>query len=138
MKYSLLAFICLISIKCCAQTANDSTGLFSRISMEDDGVWTEWHNIDSAWMHNGYRAILAKAKLKMDCAHCESIRMDADFVVDSSGKLIRSVMLENYKCGKSFDKKLEDAFMDYFYKITFPAIFRKHVITVRLGTALKC
>ncbi len=140
LKTILLLFICLISFHCKSQTAIFSIQMDStnRISVYDDSVWMPWRQIDSAWLASEYRIILAKFKLKMNCANCESVRMDVDMMVDSLGKLSGYRKIESNKCGNEFDKKLEDAFMAYFYNITFPAVFRKHIFAVTLGTVLKC
>lgn len=140
MKYLLLFFFLFIAIGVSAQQemqglAKDTT---RRISTETDGVWREWNPIDSAWMTGEYRAILKKFKLKMDCEHCERILMHVEMKIDSAGKLSSYEVVKSSKCGEDFDKELQEAFMEYFYGITFPAIFRRTIFAALLGTGLKC
>jgi hypothetical protein len=140
MRFLILLVICLVPLGVFAQQESVSTqgDTANRISIETDGVWHEWQKIDSAWMHGEYGAILQKFKLHMSCAHCEDILMHVEMMIDSSGKLTSHHMLRSDKCGQEFDKKLEGAFMQFFYGITFPAIFRRSIFTVMLGTGLKC
>ncbi len=140
MKYLFLLWFFLLPFGLFAQqqTGTSPGDSANRISIDTEGVWQEWHKIDSAWMDQEYGAILQKFKLHMSCAHCEDILMHVEMMIDSSGKLTRHRMLRSDKCGQNFDKKLEDAFMQYFYTITFPAIFRKTLFTTMLGTGLKC
>jgi hypothetical protein len=140
MKYCLVLITVLLFSKLNAQQQNDSIikNSYGHISCFDFEVWKQWNPIDSVWMHKEYWKILADFHLKMKCSYCDGINMNVDMVIDSNGKLSRHTVINSNKCGKDFDKKLEDAFMKYFYGITFPAIFRKRICIVMLGTALKC
>jgi hypothetical protein len=140
LKHFFFLLIFLISFKGSAQQRKDglSNDSSNRISYLSDTVWHDWRKIDSIWMTTEYHAILDKFKLKMNCMHCSRILMNVEMTIDSLGKLTGYNIISSYKCGEAFDSKLADAFMQYFYNITFPAVFYHKKLTAMLGTGLKC
>jgi len=130
----------LISLQGSAQQQKlaDSTDASKSKSFLSIYAWPEWHKIDSAWRVTDYHKILDNFKLKLDCMQCSKVMMNVEMSIDGSGKLNKYRVVNSDKCGENFDKKLEDAFMHYFYTITFPPIFYNHKFTALLGSILKC
>jgi len=137
---SLIFLLIIIPIIVNAQQKLDSIPKDSvmKVWALNDTVFHAWNKIDSEWMANEYWNILKTFKLKMSCAHCEDILMHVDMAIDSSGKLVEHRVTYSDKCGQEFDKKLEDAFLKYFYEFTFPPALRGRIFNVLLGTGLTC
>ncbi|MFN8254905.1 MAG: hypothetical protein U0W24_04400 [Bacteroidales bacterium] len=124
--------------------------LFSEISKaqtDTNYIWTyelnnaafhSWDSINNIWMKEVYFPCLKENKLKMSCAHCSGIFIDAGFEIDDNGKLIHIQIFREKVCVGSANQKLKDCFLNYFRQMVFPEPLRNHKIKVKLGTSLKC
>jgi hypothetical protein len=140
MKQLFLFIICLLPLMACAQKDTNPAGGDSvrSINIYEDGCWRDWHKIDSAWMYGQYHKILQRYDLHMNCANCEDVLMEVEMTINSDGRLKDHRIIRSDKCGADFDKALENAFMDWFYDLQFPDVFRNSRFKVQLGTGLKC
>jgi hypothetical protein len=102
------------------------------------GAWTDWKSIKDDWMKNHYGACLEKFKLKMSCAQCANIHVDAELRIDAQGRLESHKILKSNICSESISPDLEKAFLDYFRELRFPISLRSLILEARLGTGLKC
>ena len=89
-------------------------------------------------MTTEYHKILKQNKLKMNCNGCSSVSMNAIFIINEAGKLKNYIMVKSKKCGTEFSKKLEQEFINWFQKQTYPAELFNLKFEVHLGTGLKC
>jgi hypothetical protein len=139
-KCFFFLLICFISFKGNAQQQKvaDSIDASNSKSFISIYAWPEWHKIDSTWRITEYHKILDNFNLKLDCMQCSKVMMNVEMSIDGSGKLSKYRVVNSDKCGENFDKKLVEAFMHYFYTITFPPIFYNHKFTALLGSVLKC
>jgi hypothetical protein len=101
-------------------------------------AWHDWDSINRSWMKNTYFPCLKENKLKMSCAKCVYIYIDAIFGIDSSGKLIDIQILKENICSGKASEKLKNCFFNSFKNMVFPESLRKKKIKSKFGTGLKC
>jgi hypothetical protein len=134
MKFLLTIISFLLIINIYAQ--NDS---ITPWSYELKGkAWQDWDSINTFWMHNYYSQCLKENKLKMSCAHCVSIYIDAMFTIDSSGKVIDIQIIKENVCSGKATEKLKQCFFNYYRELVFPESLRRKKIKSKFGTGLKC
>jgi hypothetical protein len=104
----------------------------------EDNAWQKWDSINTHWMNNVYYSCLKANKLKMSCASCVYIYIDAEFTVDSAGKLTNIKIIKENICSRRATEKLINCFFDYFRNLTFPQPLRQKRIISKFGTGLKC
>jgi len=131
----LLAIIC-VSLFSNIYAQNDSIPLWS-YELKGE-AWHDWDSINSFWMHNYYSPCLRENKLKMSCASCVYIYIDALFEIDSVGKLIDIQVLKENVCSMKASEKLKQCFFKYFKELVFPESLRRKKIKSKFGTGLKC
>jgi hypothetical protein len=115
---------------------NDSTALWSY--QLEGKAWHDWDSINNIWMHNYYFDCLKDNKLKMSCASCVSIYIDAIFKIDSSGKLTDIQIIKENVCSNKASDKLKQCFFSYYKNLIFPESLRRKKIKSKFGTGLKC
>jgi hypothetical protein len=109
------------------------------LSYELSGTaWTDWKAIDADWMKNHYWACLEKFNLKMSCGRCEDIFIDVELHINAEGRLDSYKILKENICEKKITPELEQSFLEYFKKLTFPESLRNLIIQTKLGTGLRC
>lgn len=97
----------------------------------------EWDEMEYMWGLSYYNPFLKKHKLKLSCAHCNSINFEVLFSVDENGKAIANLISEKV-CGTKFNKKQKVELLQLLEKIVFPKVFYDGTFKFRIGIALKC
>ncbi len=133
-KYFLILLILSGSISLFAQTDTSYTYSYQ---LEGE-AWQNWDSINDVWMNQVYFQCLKANKLKMSCAHCSSIYIDAGFTIDGSGKLIDIKIFKEKICAEKASEKLKQCFFGYYKNLVFPKALHNRKIYVKLGTGLKC
>jgi hypothetical protein len=122
---------------------------FGQLSAQNDTItawsynlegqaWKDWDSINHVWMKEIYFPCLKENKLKLTCAGCEYIYIDAIFSIDSCGKLYDIQIIKENICYDSASEKLKQCFFNYFKNLVFPESLIKRRIKAKFGTGLKC
>jgi hypothetical protein len=101
-------------------------------------AWNNWDSINNHWIRNVYFPCLKANNLKMSCANCVYIYIDAEFTIDSCGKLTDIKIIKENICSRKANDKLRNCFFNYFREMTFPPALRHKRIISKFGTGLKC
>jgi hypothetical protein len=101
-------------------------------------AWKDWDSINRFWMKNIYFPCLKENKLKMSCAGCVYIYIDAIFEIDSYGKLVEIKIIKEKICTNKANDKLKECFFTYYKNLVFPPSLRKKKIKAKFGTGLSC
>jgi hypothetical protein len=96
-----------------------------------------WEKIEKEWKKE-YLKILREQKIKMNCAACTSVYMDAVISITAEGKMGHYRLIKSKKCGEPFSKGLEIRFMKWFFNYKFPKELQNMKIEIHLGDSLKC
>ncbi len=116
--------------------AYDSIYTYSNLPTDEQRL--AWNDMSDEWLHNYFCDCLKQNNIKMSCAHCASIYLTVDFKIDSNGKVTNHRIVKENKCGKSFNEKLRQCFLDFFLHTEFPASLRNIVFEINIGNGLKC
>lgn len=138
MNLKLLLFFALFrftSVIHAHQTNKDSIPKSYELKQPQYKIWDSIYNI---WMTKEYPKILKQNKLKMNCHGCESVAMNAVFIIDETGKLKNYKVIKSKVCGKEFSKKLELQFINRFQNQPYPPELFNLKFEVHLGSGLKC
>jgi len=101
-------------------------------------AWKKWDSISHDWMKKVYFPCLKENHLKMSCASCVYIYIDAGLTIDSLGKLTDIKIFKENICSNKASEKLKECFFSYFRNLVFPPSVRKRKIKAKLGTGLSC
>jgi len=101
-------------------------------------AWKNWDSINHVWMKEVYSPCLKENKLKMSCASCVYIYIDAGFTIDECGKLVDIKIFKENICSNKASDKLKKCFFEYFLNMVFPLSLRNKKIVSKFGTGLKC
>ncbi len=104
----------------------------------DGEAWHKWDSINHVWMKEVYFPCLKVNNLKMSCAGCVYIYIDAGLTIDSCGKLIDIKIFKENICTEKASDKLKKCFFDYYKKMVFPLSLRNRKIKAKFGTGLTC
>jgi hypothetical protein len=102
------------------------------------GAGKQIDSIHSLWMSTHYPSILKRHRLKMQCSNCESIYMNVQLDIDSTGKVFFYKIIKEKCCAGKFSDTVRKDFLKYFLEVTFPDALRRKKFIIRLGTGLKC
>jgi len=133
-KYLIIFLFVLFTFKVSAQI--DTNYVWS-YQLKGE-AWQDWDSINHVWMNDVYAPCLKANKLKMSCAKCVYIYIDAGFTIDECGKLVDIKIFKENVCSKKASEKLKKCFFDYFLNMVFPISLRNNKIISKFGTGLKC
>jgi hypothetical protein len=135
MKKNLLIFLFIaFTINLYAQI--DSNYVWS-YQLEEES-WKNWDSINHVWLKEVYFACLKENNLKMSCASCVYIYIDAGLTIDSLGKLTDIKIFKENICSNKASEKLKQCFFSYYKNLVFPKSLRNRRIKAKLGTGLSC
>ena len=101
-------------------------------------AWRDWDSINSVWMKTVYFPCLKENNLKMSCANCVYIYIDAIFTIDSYGKLTDIQIVKEKICTGKASEKLKNCFFSFYKKMIFPESLRHRKVKSKFGTGLSC
>jgi hypothetical protein len=101
-------------------------------------AWKDWDSVNQVWIKEIYFPCLKENNLKMSCASCVYIYIDAIFNIDSCGKLANIQIIKENICSGKASGNLKQCFFTYFKNLVFPEALRKKKIKAKFGTGLKC
>jgi hypothetical protein len=133
--FAILIFF-VIHIQCFSQSVKPDSVI--KADMLSGIQWQRWHSIDSLWLKYFFPSCLEENELKLSCATCGNIFLDAQLKIDSKGKLVDYKKIKGNICENDITNELEKCFLDYFYFMEFPPELRNMILEVKLGKSLKC
>jgi hypothetical protein len=129
--------VCVLIIKSLTLVAQTDT--ISKWNYELEGQsYKDWDSVNQFWMKNVYFPCLKENKLKMSCASCVYIYIDAIFDIDSCGNLVEIAIIKENICTNKANDKLKACFFNYYRNLVFPLSLRKKKIKAKFGTGLSC
>jgi len=122
----------------CANLFAQSDSAYTWSYKLEGEAWKNWDSINQVWMKKVYFPCLKENNLKMSCANCENIYIDAGFIVDQDGKLADIIIFKENICSNKASTKLKKCFFNYYKNLVFPQALRNKKIKAKFGTGLKC
>jgi hypothetical protein len=152
-KYLLLFSFILLSCGNAQEKNKDSAMkktekeiVISQESVEIDSLDTfaknDWKKIDITFLNSTYATYLNEHNLHQNCIQCGNILLDYECLIDSDGKVSKiSLHGSDIECKGMTDsakREMEDAFLQYFKNIVYPASLSGKFIFFTVGQAMKC
>lgn len=133
-RFLLIAILlCLIYAKPApAQEKNDTLDYYSLPA----GQQQQWKELMDNWEKTHFDPFLNRQKIRLSCAHCESVRVKVAFEVFEEHAHFR--ILSAKKCGGKFTTKQLKEIELLLMKLSFPAFFNGKIVLEDFGNALKC
>jgi hypothetical protein len=101
-------------------------------------AWKNWDSINRVWMKEVYFPCLKENNLKMSCAHCVYIYIDAGLTIDANGEITDIQIFKENICSKKATEKLKQCFFNFYYNMIFPKSLRNKKLKAKFGTGLTC
>lgn len=98
---------------------------------------TDWYKARKAWEEKYFYVFLKKHKVKLSCASCSSVYVDAEFEVMFDGHAHVKV-LNTKKCGSEFSVKQITELEKLLFNLEFSSELINKKFIGRIGNGLKC
>jgi hypothetical protein len=89
------------------------------------------------WEQNCFTPFLKRNRIKLSCAHCNSVFVEAVFRLQEGGHS-HFVITRQKKCGQSFSKTQLKEIEKMLLNLQLPESVRGKLIRLRFGNSLKC
>lgn len=137
MRFACIAIFFFFLSQAFAQAGSDSAKIITDIGLKGD-AYTFWHTNYDQWRTSNFYDCLKQAGVKMSCAHCTSVYLNVDLVIDEKGKVTSYKKIKSVMCGSEMKSSMEKCFINYFLKLDFPAEFHGKTFRIQIGNGLKC